>query len=100
MPGIRAWGHRVIKVDESANFIGSRLMSLKQAQPHRKCSRITRSCKIPLIRGRFCIYAKPQKSERKGLKKRRQSHPDMEAYSPAHRESATSVSKGNSRHVK
>ena len=67
-----------MKADESVNFVGFRLMSLKQAQPHRKC-------------GIFCIYAKPRKSRRKDVKKWRQSHLDVKAYSPAHRESATSV---------
>ena len=82
---------RVIKVDESANLTGSRLMNLKQAQPHKNSSGFTHSCKIPLILGRFCIYAKPQKSGQKGLEKWRQSHPDVEAYSPAHRQSACTV---------
>ena len=41
--------------------------------------------------GRFYIYAKPQKLRRKDFEKRQQSHPDVEAFSSAHRESTTSV---------
>ena len=78
-----------MKVDESINFIDSQLMNLKQAQPHRKCSRFMCSFKILLIWGKICIFAKSQILGQKGLEKRRQSHPYMEAYLPAQRESAS-----------